>query len=152
MFNAISRIAALVVGVSLTIGLVNAEPVPAAPGSPLRGTWEIQGNPDPTCNVPPFVNLSSISREGRIINVDPAVGTGVGESYRTGPNTFAAGFFGFLDDNGTTLTYEVQGMLSLVDASHFTGSFTAFISDLGGNVLCTYGGTLDGYRLVVPVN
>lgn len=114
----------------------------------LAGTWEIQGTPEPTCGVQPFRNYSSFTRDGKIINVDPEVGTGVGEVYRLNGNRYAAGFFGFINDNGTILSYEVQGKLRLVDAGHFTGFFRTIVSDPAGNPACTYEGTLEGYRLV----
>jgi hypothetical protein len=114
----------------------------------IAGTWEISGNPEPTCGVGPFINLASISKDGVLINVDPVVGTGVGEVQRLGGKEFAVGFFGFLNSGMAILRYEVKGRLTLIDASQAAGTFTATITDPLGAPICVYGGTLAATRLV----
>lgn len=114
----------------------------------IAGTWEISGNPEPTCGVGPFVNLASISKDGVLVNVDPVVGTGVGEVHRLGGKEFGVGFFGFINDGITILRYEVKGRLTLIDAGQAAGTFTATISDPFGTPLCAYDGTLAATRLV----
>jgi len=140
--------AAVFLAISLTFIMTSAEASASHNVRKLAGTWDIQGQPEPTCGVQPFRNFTSISREGKIINSDPEVGTGVGEAYRMGRGKYAAGFFGFISDNGTILSYEVQGTLELLDAGHFTGIFRATVFDPAGNPACTYEGTMEGYRLV----
>ena len=116
----------------------------------LSGTWEITGKPDPSnvCGVSEFVNLTWITRDGKITNVDPEVGTAVGEAYRMGPTTYAAGFFGFIDTGNGILRYEVQSTLESQDRSHFTGKFRSTIFDPAMNPVCRYEGTVEGYRQV----
>ena len=114
----------------------------------ISGTWEISGNPEPTCGVGPFVNLASISRDGTMINVDPLVGTGVGEVHRLGGKKFGVGFFGFINDGVVILRYEVKGRLTLINRGEATGTFTATISDPSGAPICAYDGTLAATRLV----
>ena len=114
----------------------------------LAGTWEISGNPEPTCGVGPFVNLASISGDGTLINVDPVVGTGVGEVHRLGGKAFGVGFFGFINNGTAILRYEVKGKLMLINAGEATGTFTATISDPQGAPICAYDGTLAATRLV----
>lgn len=138
----------ITVAMALTFIMASAEASGNHNVRKLAGTWELQGLPEPTCGVQPFTNYTSITRDGKIINADPVVGTGVGEAYRLGHKNYAAGFFGFIDDNGTLLTYEVQGTLTLLDSSHFTGIFRATVFDPFGNPACTYEGTIEGFRLV----
>ncbi len=117
---------------------------------PLSGTWEIHGTPDPAnvCGVSEFTNLTSVTRDGKFVNVDPDVGTGVGEAYRTGRWRYAVGFFGFIPAGDVTLRYEVQGSLRLLDRSHFIGQFRTTIYDPAWNPVCEYEGTIEGFRQV----
>ena len=116
--------------------------------SAIAGTWEISGTPEPTCGVGPFVNLASITKGGTLINVDPVLGTGVGEVHRLGGKEFGVGFFGFINDGVAILRYEVTGRLTLEDAGQASGTFTATILDPAGAPLCAYDGTLAATRLV----
>lgn len=115
----------------------------------LNGTWELTGTPDPnTCNAPSFVNLSTITVDGKITNVDPDVGTGIGEAYRMGRRMYAVGFFGFIPSPQGVLRYEVQGTLRLQDSSQFTGRFRTILFDPANNPFCEYEGSIEGFRLV----
>ena len=115
----------------------------------LSGVWEIEGSPEANpCGVGPFTNLVTITRDGKMINVDPNVGTGVGEAYRAGWRKFTAGFFGFINDNGTIIRYEVQGTIELVNRGELGGPFRAILYDPSGAPFCTYEGTITGTRLV----
>ncbi|MDJ0941710.1 MAG: hypothetical protein QNJ00_18240, partial [Woeseiaceae bacterium] len=87
-------------------------------GPKLAGAWEIVGTPEPSACGPsnPFTNVSTISIDGTFTNVDPDVGTAVGESYRLGGRKYAVGFFGFIPlGPGVALRYEVQGTLKLLN-------------------------------------
>ena len=115
----------------------------------LNGTWEVTGTPDSSpCAPPPFVNLVSITRDGKIINVDPEVGTGVGEAYRISRKTYVAGFFGFINTGQVILRYEVQGELKVINRGEIDGVFLSTIYDPANNPVCQYTGTLEGFRLV----
>jgi hypothetical protein len=121
-------------------------------GPKLAGTWEITGTPDPDGCGPsePFINLSTIAIDGTIVNVDPFLGSSVGEGYRLGWNSYAVGFFGFIPfgPNGPQ-RYEVQGTGKLINAGEIEGRFRTILSDLTGmNVGCIYEGTLTARRLV----
>ena len=116
----------------------------------LSGTWEITGSPDPAnvCGVSDFVNYATITRDGSITNVDPEVGTGVGQAYRLGRRAYAVGFFGFINTGQGVLRYEVQGTAQLEDWSNFTGLFRTTIFDPASNPVCEYEGTISGFRQV----
>ena len=138
---------ALSAAVPLTTAVTTPSALPnTAPSSRLAGTWEIAGVPDPVYGIPPFVNVSSIGFDGAVVNVDPEVGTGVGESLRTGPNTYTAGFFGYLDAGGPA-TYEVSSTLTLTGPDTFSGLFRTEVFDLNGLPLFDYKGTISGTRL-----
>ena len=128
---------------------------PAAAGSfvpQLAGTWEITGTPDPGGCGPqdPFVNFTSITLGGTLINADPEVGTSVGEVYRIGRNRYAVGFFGFINAGpGLTLQYEVQGTLKRINPGEAAGKFRTTVIDPSGVIPdCTYEGTISAIRLV----
>ncbi len=115
----------------------------------LNGTWNLTGTPDPNvCDAPAFVNLATITVDGKIINVDPGLGAGVGEAYRLGRRTYAVGFFGFIPSPQGLLRYEVQGTARLQDSSHFTGRFRTILFDPANNPFCEYEGSIEGFRLV----
>ncbi len=115
----------------------------------LSGAWEVQGTPDHNnCGAIPFTNLVAVTRDGTITNVDPVLGAGIGEAYRIKRRTFAAGFFGFINDNGVVLRYEVQGSLKLNNPGQFSGKFRTILYDPSNTPFCEYEGTISGSRLV----
>ena len=140
--------ATLLVSICLAFMLAATPATAGANVNKIKGTWEVAGNPEPTCGVGPFVNLVSIARGGTLVNVDPELGAGVGEVYRIGGKTFAAGFFGFINTGQAILRYEVSGKLKLVNDGYMTGTFTAVLLDPAGQPFCSYDGTLEGTRLV----
>jgi len=146
------RITILNLATLVVLGALTAlNPAEASNGNvgPLSGVWEIQGTPDANpCGVAPFLNVASITRDGIITNVDPLVGIAVGEAYRLKKRKFAAGFFGFINDNGAILRYEVQGTLKLINAGQLAGKFRATLFDPTNTPFCTYEGTISGARLV----
>ncbi len=125
-----------------------AAPAEAAPGNvgALNGVWEVQGTPDANnCNAVPFTNLVAITRDGTITNVDPDVGTGVGEAYRSGRRTFTVGFFGFI--NSSVIRYEIQATAKLINYGELRGRFRTTLSDTG-TPFCTFEGTIRATRLI----
>lgn len=149
MYSKISKIVMLSI-LSFTGATLSANAMASGNVGNLAGTWEIQGTPDPAnqCGVTPFVNLASITRDGKVVNVDPEIGTGVGEGYRIKGKHFAIGFFGFIPTPQGTLRYEVQGSLKLVDKSNFTGLFRTTLFDPAFNPICVYEGSIAGFRQV----
>lgn len=136
-------------------GLASFITAPAHAGGNVRGlagTWEITGTPDPTPCGPqaPFTNLTSISRDGAIINVDPAVGVGVGKAYRMGWKQFAVGFFGYMQPApGLLLKYEVQGSAKLQNLGEFAGKFRTIVTDTAGILPdCVFEGDIVAFRQV----
>lgn len=133
----------------LATATASANAMAAGNARKISGTWEIHGTPDPNaCGVSDFVNLASITRHGAIVNVDPEIGTGVGETYRINAKTYAAGFFGFINTGQGILRYEVQGTLTVLNRGELGGVFRAQILDPAGNLACEYEGSLAAYRLV----
>lgn len=137
-------------GLALIPGGVAAAP-PAgkvsmeAPG--IAGHWRLMGHPEPGCGAMPFINFTAITRDGHMVNVDPMVGTGVGEVRHTWKKNYKARFHGFIVNGGTTWAYEVRGDLSLDHANQFSGTFATNVADLSGNPVCTYNGTLVANRI-----
>lgn len=130
---------------STAVTTTSNSPEPSAT-SRLAGVWEIAGVPDPVFGIPPFANVTTIGRDGSIVNVDPELGSSVGESFRSGPRTYTAGFFGYLDV-GVPATYEVSSTLTLSSLDAFSGPFRTRVFDLAGNFLFEYEGNVSGKRL-----
>ena len=117
----------------------------------VAGPWQINGTPAPNeCGVDnPFVNFSVISRDGTMVNTDPAVGTSVGEVFRLSRLTYGVGFFGFIAPApGVLLKYEVQGTLRVRFDGTANGRFRTIVSDVAGvGPSCIYEGTIDAQKL-----
>ena len=134
----------LALAASAPLWVPSASTLPAA-ASQLEGVWEVAGVPDASSGIAPFVNLVTIEADGGLVNVDPELGAGVGETRKSGPGTYTAGFFGFIDV-GVEAIYEVQGTLTLIGPDAWTGPFRTRVSDLAGNLLFEYEGTVSGTR------
>ena len=144
------------------VGAVEAQAEPASVSSPnqayyarnsrLAGVWRIEGHPDPASTIPSFVNLAMVTPSGKIVNVDPAIGAGVGDSRRVRRGVYDVTFYGFLElTPGEPLQYEVQGTLEVdFQAGTLSGPFTTLVHSLDGStMLFSYQGTVDGTRLAV---
>ena len=118
----------------------------------MAGTWEIVGTPDPGGCGPsmPFTNVTNVTRDGQIMNVDPVLGASVGQAYKLGKKTYGVGFFGFINPApGLTLRLEVQSTLKLINLGEVAGKFRSIITDPNGIIPeCVYEGTIEGSRLV----
>lgn len=118
----------------------------------IAGTWEIVGTPDAGGCGPstPFTNVTTVTRDGTIINVDPALGATVGQAYKLGEKMYAIGFFGFISPApGITLRLEVQSTLTPVNSGVAAGRFRSIVTDPNGMIPdCVYEGTISGTRLV----
>lgn len=144
----------------LTCLLLAAFVLTAAPGTAaagpavprIAGTWEIVGTPDPGGCGPSetFVNITTVTREGFVSNVDPVIGASVGQAYKLGKKRYAIGFFGFISPApGLTLRLEVQSTLRQLNAGEATGRFRSIVTDPNGIIPeCVYEGTISGNRLV----
>jgi hypothetical protein len=112
----------------------------------IAGIWEFAGEPDASCEAPPFVNLTTISNDGTMINLDPTEGASAGR-VRLMPNgSYTAHFLGYIANTGG-LKFEVVGSLSLVDRDALAGTYVVDLSDPGGALICSWGGTITGTRL-----
>lgn len=145
----IAVIALVVAGVSL----VYAQPSLAGAdrdAHSLAGSWIINVTPDPTTEVPPFVNYAAMTKDGRLINSDSAGLASVGEWSRTAGNRFAVIFMGYAVSDGQTIQSKVRGTLELSrDGEEFTGPFVTEIFDADGNLIFTVTGTVQGERIHV---
>lgn len=115
----------------------------------VAGTWEVHVEPDPQSGIPPVVNFASFTRDGRIVNVDPGLGTAVGEWGRQG-GAYAVTFHGFLQTGGQTFHYKVRATLGLdPSAGELAGPFLTEVLDLAGNPITSFEGTVAATRLAV---
>jgi hypothetical protein len=113
----------------------------------LAGSWMVEGTPEEGSGVPPFVNLTSVSVDGRIINVDPFLGTGVGEWVRTGNRRFAGTFMHFAVQGAVVNGIKVRARVELLNNRSARGTFTTEVFDPNGNLVTSFGGTVRFTRL-----
>ncbi len=117
----------------------------------IAGTWQISGTPNANpCGInDPFTNVAVISFDGTIVNSDPAVGTAVGEVFRTGRFKYGVGFFGaFSPAQGVLVKYEVQGTLNANWDGTATGQFRTILTQVGSPLPpCVYEGTISAQKL-----
>lgn len=132
----------LAAGLSATGAMVVLPGQAGSPHSPFEGTWRVVGTPDDGGS---FVNYASINAQGAFVNVDPLVGGGVGEVFRSGPLQYTVVFYGFYDPN---TSYKVTGDVSLAGSDAFGGSFITELFDLDGNFLGSYQGTVEATRVI----
>lgn len=131
----------------LSVASASAHGLPT-PLNGIVGLWVIEGQPDPASGVAPFVNIATAARdgfslgEGTVVNVDPMVGTAVGNWKYVGGSAYKVRFSGFLSP---AVRYVVRASLN-VTGDTFTGPFNAEVLDLNGVVLFQYGGTVNGAR------
>ncbi len=133
-----------------SVALAPSTPAEAASLKMIAGTWEIAGTPDPGgCAPPPFTGFATISADGILTALDPMLGAGVGEAFRTGPKSFGTGFFTYLKPApGVVLKVEVQGELELMDESAAAGRFRTLLTNPDSDtVVCVYEGDLAASRL-----
>src|SRR5215831_2430213 len=82
----------------------------------LAGSWIVDVTPAPESGIPPFVNLASFTRDGRIINVSPTEGAAVGEWIKTNSGQFAVTFMGFAKVGADFLLAKIRATLEVHDS------------------------------------
>ena len=112
----------------------------------LAGSWVVSVTPAPESDIPPFVNLTAFTKDGRMINSDPTDGASVGEWRKTGSRQFALTFMGFTKDGEDVLLFKTRATAE-VDKSGdtFAGPFRT-VDGEGNEVLA---GTVRGTRFGV---
>lgn len=128
-----------------------AVPAIAGPGNGnhLAGTWEVIGSPDPASGIPEFLNLSLISKEGTIINEDPAEGTSLGGWNFEGKNRYSIKFYGFIP--AANLRHSVTSEVTLGNSGDtFSGPFRSDVFDMQGTFLFSFEGQVNATRLPTP--
>ncbi len=114
----------------------------------LVGMWEVVGTPEASSDVPPFFNIAQISRDGFLSNVDPSEGVGLGSWRRVSHNQYSVTFYGFIPMGPDTGRYTVNGLLNLgPHQDTFSGKFVTEITDIDGNYLFDFAGTISATRL-----
>jgi hypothetical protein len=133
-------------------GYVNAETKKVAGRSTtnVAGSWIVNGTPDPQSGIPQFVNFSTMTKDGSIINIDPLDGTGVGEWKKSGDHKYSVTFRGFTVIDGQSMHYRVRGEIQLgKGGNQFDGEFVTDIFDPDGNIVFSVPGTIHAERFKV---
>ncbi len=114
----------------------------------MAGTWQIQIIADPGAPFAEVTNVTTIDRRGQMVNVDPELGSSVGEVFRLAGKNYGIGFWGFINQGGFVIRYEVQARALQTDRDQFSGEFRTILEDLAGNSLGGWSGRIEGKRLV----
>lgn len=132
----------------LSLGMV-ALPAHAQEPSFFKGVWEIMGTPDDP-NRSPFENIGLGTADGSLVNVDPALGTGLGTVVRIAGRTHAVTFFGPIDLGGGVIgRYQVRATAEIFAAQGIaSGRFRTTITAPDGTVIDSFEGALEATRLV----
>lgn len=139
--------ACIIAGAALPFAAATAQPIPPE----AVGTYEVVVTPEKS-NCPgapePFVNIATFSKDGTVVNVDPFLGTAVGQVYMGPKKTYYSSFFGIAFNPllNAIVRYEVQGVSTLSTENGFSGTFDTTIT-FPDESTCTSSGTLEGKRL-----
>jgi hypothetical protein len=106
--------------------------------------------PVPESGLPPCMNLTAFSKDGRMINSSPTDGAAVGEWTKTGSSQFAATFMGFAKAGEDFLLLKVRATAEVHKSGDtFAGPYQVDIFDSPGDVVITLNGTVWGTRFGV---
>jgi hypothetical protein len=110
----------------------------------------VNGTPAPESGLPPFVNVAFITKDGRLVNVDPFSGTSVGEWAKASHDRYAVTFMTFTTQNGDVLRIRVRATLEIDGTGdEFSGPFHTEVFDSGENLVLEFDGTVHGTRFEV---
>lgn len=127
---------------------VAAVPAQAQERSFFQGVWEVVGTPDDPAR-PTLSNIGLGSADGGLVNVDPALGTGVGDVQRVSGRTHTAVFFGPIDLGGGTIgRYRVDATVDIFPVQGTaSGRFRTAILAPDGTELDSWEGSLTATRI-----
>jgi len=139
--------ACIFAGAALPFAAATAQPIPPE----AVGTYEVVVAPDPNknaCGLTPAVNIGTFGKDGTLVNVDPFLGTAVGQIYKGAKKTYYSSFFGIAFNPllNAIVRYEVQGVSTLSTENGFSGTFDTTIT-FPDQTTCTSSGTFTGTRL-----
>lgn len=121
----------------------------AAPSSPV-GTWKVTIQPDPASGAPGFVNYSTVTSEGLIVNADNLGVVGLGVWEKSGKNQYAVTFRELFLENGQQRIAKIRSTIKLSsDKESFSGPFTTEIFDQDENLLFSASGMVSAVRVHV---
>ena len=119
----ISVFAAIVLAIAMGIQACATNTVEAK-SNDLTGTWTVHVIPAPDLEIPPFVGLSSMTKEGLLISADDVGLTGLGVWEKASNNTYKVTYEGLFEQDDTKMRYQVRATVELsVDGEHFGGPF-----------------------------
>ncbi len=155
MFKKVIRAVLLVGLITALTGAAWADdggPVEQKSATTFVGSWVVSGVADGDV-VPPFTNVSTVNRDGSLINSDPDFGTGVGVWRRIGPNLFVGKFITMIPDDagfppGASLT--VESIVTVADGSGTaSGPYLTVIEHPNIGELLSFTGTVSFDRITL---
>ena len=135
---------------SLTLFMLTAIAFPTIvsadnPGNQIAGTWEVHVDAGDV----QFTDLSSMTRDGQVITVNPGGGTALGGWQRVRGRTYDVSFTGFMPGEPPARATIFSTVELSTDGQEFSGPFLTEFRDLEGNLLFDLEGTVNGTRLPV---
>jgi hypothetical protein len=117
--------------------------------APIVGTWDVRVTPEGEA---PFAALLVFTRGGSVIETESdQPGTALGSWKRTGANTYAVAFKGFVftETGAPNGSVTVRTVVTLTDDT-LSGPFKFDVSDPAGNKVQSGSGTATATRFVIP--
>lgn len=133
---------------SLTLFLLTAIAFPTivnadTAGNQIAGTWEVHID----AGAMQLTDLSSMTRDGQVITVNPGGGTALGGWQRVQGRTYDVNFTGFAPGDVRATIFSTVDLST--DGQEFSGPFLTEFRDLEGNLLFDMEGTVHGTRLPI---
>ena len=145
----IARASIMALTVALLLTAASAQSGSAEEAT-LAGSWVVYVTPVPESGIPPFVNLTAFTKDGRMINSSPTDGAAVGEWIKTGSSQFASTFMGFTKVGQDFLLLKVRATAEVNKSGDtFAGPYQVDIFDGEGDVVISVNGTVWGTRFGV---
>jgi hypothetical protein len=124
-----------------------------AAANDITGAWTVTVSPAAELEIPPFVNLSSITKDGLAISVDDVGLTGLGVWEKASGRTYKVTYEGLFEQDGAKMRYQVRGIVELsADGEHFSGPFINDIYGPDGSLVFSVIGIVEADRMhVIPL-
>jgi hypothetical protein len=116
----------------------------------LPGSWIVTVQPDPTTGVPSFINYTTITTDGTMINSSNSGGVGPGVWEKINNDEYQTTFNELFMEGDQQRIGRVRGTVRVSqDKESFSGQFTTEVFDQDSNLLFSISGTVTGIRMHV---
>jgi hypothetical protein len=136
---------------ALVMALVMPPALASGPANQISGLWDAVATPNPGGPVAnPILTYTTMGRDGTMVVVDSA-GPSAGAWQRVHGRTYVVSFRSFLElAPGWFVRAKVESTVELSsDGQKFSGPFRTSVSDLDGNFMFDFEGTVEANRISI---